>query len=231
MILQLQDISKLYKVPGTSISRTILDHLSLNVEKGSMVGIVGPSGSGKSTLLNIAGTLDKPDHGKVFLGNEDVSGFNDAQLSHIRNQRIGFVFQMHHLLPQLSLMENVLLPIIPQRDKKTKDSAAERAKDLLGLVGLKDKVTQRPGQMSVGECQRAALVRALINQPEILLADEPTGSLDRKSAEQLGELLVEINAQKGISMIVVTHSGLLANSMQMIYTLTDGKLIPRSINL
>lgn len=228
MLLQLQDISKSYNVPGTPITRSILSHLSLEVKQGSMVGIVGPSGSGKSTLLNITGTLDKPDQGRVFFDGEDVSTLSDRQLSGLRNQRIGFVFQLHHLLPQLSLMENVLLPTIPQKDKTNKAGAAGRAADLLELVGLKDKITQKPGQMSVGECQRAALVRALINKPEILLADEPTGSLDRESAEQLGELLLHINAQQGVSMIVVTHSGMLAKKMQMVYTLTDGKLIPRT---
>ena len=227
MIIQLKNISKHYEIPGSETRRTILDNLWMEIEKGQMVGIVGPSGSGKSTLLNIAGTLDKPDSGTVMINGTDTQNLNDRQLSEIRNNHIGFVFQLHHLLPQLSLIENVLLPLIPQKDKLLRETANERAMDLLGMVGLKDKITQKPGQMSVGECQRTALVRALINEPDILLADEPTGSLDQKSADRLGELLREINLQKQISMIVVTHSERLAKKMQLVYTLDDGDITPR----
>jgi len=227
MIIQLQQVSKSYGIPGTDNNRIILDNLNLDIHAGQMIGIVGPSGSGKSTLLNIAGTLDNADEGKVIFDGVDVSVLNDQKISAIRNKKIGFVFQLHHLLPQLSLIENVLLPLIPAKDKTLKQTARDRAMDLLRLVGLQDKITQKPGQMSVGECQRAALVRALINEPEVLMADEPTGSLDQKSADHLGELLLQINAQKGISMLIVTHSEKLAEKMQMVYTLNDGKLTLR----
>lgn len=228
MILQLQNISKHYQVPRTDNRRTILDNLSLDINDGQMIGIVGPSGSGKSTLLNIAGTLDKPDAGKMIFDGEDISLLNDRKLSAIRNKKIGFVFQLHHLLPQLSLIENVLLPLIPSKDKLLKQTAHARAMDLLNLVGLQDKITQKPGQMSVGECQRAALVRALINEPEVLMADEPTGSLDQKSADQLGELLLQINKEKGLSMLIVTHSERLAKKMQLVYSLDNGNLTLRN---
>ncbi len=227
MTIKLQHISKSYGIPGTNNQRVILDNLNLDINDGQMIGIVGPSGSGKSTLLNIAGTLDNADAGKVIFGGEDISLLNDKKLSAIRNRKIGFVFQLHHLLPQLSLIENVLLPLIPATDKYLKETANERAMDLLRFVGLHDKNTQKPGQMSVGECQRAALVRALINEPNVLLADEPTGSLDQKSADQLGELLLQINTQKGISMLIVTHAERLAEKMQLVYTLSDGKLTLR----
>lgn len=225
MIIQLQNISKQYEVPGTSIKRIILDNLNLDIDKGQMIGIVGPSGSGKSTLLNITGTLDKADEGKIVIDGEDISSLNDKKLSTVRNSKIGFVFQLHHLLPQLSLLENVLLPLVASTNKHLKETANDRAMDLLKLVGLQDKITQKPGQMSVGECQRAALVRALINEPEVLLADEPTGSLDQKSADSLGDLLVQINKQKGLTMLVVTHANKLAEKMQIVYTLSGGKLI------
>lgn len=224
MIIQLQNISKRYQIPGSGDQRIVLDDISLNIQKGQMVGIVGPSGSGKSTLLNITGTLDKPDAGTVIIADANTAELNDKQLSMLRNRHIGFVFQLHHLLPQLTLLENVLLPTIPLHDKSLKESAPDRAMELLKIVGLEDKIKQKPGQLSVGECQRTAIVRALINEPEILLADEPTGSLDQKSAQELAELLQRINREKGISMIVVTHAERLASQMQKVYTLEDGKL-------
>lgn len=186
MIIRLQNIFKYYDIPGANGKRrTVLDDISLDINKGQMIGIVGPSGSGKSTLLNIAGTLDKPDKGKVVIQDVDTAQLNDCDLSGLRNNRLGFVFQLHHLLPQLSLIENVMLPLIPQKNRELKQTAHDRAMELLKIVGLDDKTTQKPGQMSVGECQRTALVRALINEPNILLADEPTGSLDQKSAAEI----------------------------------------------
>ena len=228
MIIKLQNISKQYQIPGTGKRRTVLDNISLTVAKRQMVGIVGPSGSGKSTLLNIAGTLDKPNSGDVLIQDVDTATLGDAELSELRNNRLGFVFQLHHLLPQLSLLENVLLHVIPLKNRELKASAHERAMDLLRIVGLVDKTTQKPGQLSVGECQRAALVRALINEPEILLADEPTGSLDQRSADELADLLVRINQEKSVSMIVVTHAEKLARRMKTVFTLDNGTLNPKS---
>jgi lipoprotein-releasing system ATP-binding protein len=226
MILQLKNISKSYHVPGTSIVRTILDNITLGMESGDTAAILGPSGSGKTTLLNIAGTLDQPDSGEVFINGKNIAELDDKNLARLRNRNIGFVFQQHYLLPQLTMMENVLLPLLPQKNKNQHLSTIEYANELIAFVGLNGKQTQKPGQMSMGECQRAALVRALINKPDILLADEPTGALDKKSAFQLSKLLLKLNAQIKITIIVVTHSMELAGNMNTIYVLDDAKLNP-----
>ncbi len=225
MIIELNKISKHYEIAGSANKREVLDEVSLKINTGDSIAIVGPSGSGKSTLLNIIGTLDRPTAGSVFFDEKDLLSFDDNQLAKIRNNKIGFVFQMHHLLPQLNLLENVLVPVIPQKDKSKQKAAKDKAMELIEFVGLTDKITQRPGQMSVGECQRTAVVRALINQPEILLADEPTGSLDQETAEQLGELLQNINSRQNIATVVVTHSQKLADKMNRIYKITNGKLV------
>ncbi|MCD4697365.1 MAG: ABC transporter ATP-binding protein, partial [Bacteroidales bacterium] len=196
----------------------------LQIKTGDSIAIVGPSGSGKSTLLNIIGTLDHPSSGSVFFNEKNLYSLDENQLAEIRNDKIGFVFQMHHLLPQLTLLENVLIPVIPQKDKSKRKVAKDKAMELIEFVRLTDKITQRPGQMSVGECQRTAVVRALINEPEILLADEPTGSLDQETAEQLGELLQGINNNQNIATVVVTHSEKLANKMSRIYKIINGRI-------
>ena len=225
MIIKLDKVSKHYKIPGQDNLREVLSEVTLNIKTGDSIAIIGPSGSGKSTLLNIIGTLDRPSSGSIFFDEKDLLSYDDNHLAEIRNDKIGFVFQMHHLLPQLTLLENVFVPVIPQKDKSKRKVAKDRAMELIEFVGLKDKITQRPGQMSVGECQRTAVVRALINEPEILLADEPTGSLDQETAEQLGTLLLEINSKQNIATVVVTHSELLANKMSRIYKITNGKLV------
>ncbi len=227
MLINLQNISKHYVNPQTGKKQEVLKDISLTVEKGESIAIVGPSGSGKSTLLNIIGTLDKPNEGKVNLNGIEISSLNDNKLSELRNKDIGFVFQMHHLLDQLTLLENVLLPTIPLKDKRLKDSASERAMELLNNVGLEGKTHQRPGQLSGGECQRTAVVRALINQPKLLLADEPTGSLDGESAKQLGDILIKLNKEHELALIVVTHSLELAERMGKVYELIDGRLIEK----
>ncbi len=224
MQIQLQNIAKHFEIPGSENRRDVLNDLSLNIAGGDALAIVGPSGCGKSTLLNIIGTLDIPSSGTMRIDGQNMSSLSEKQLANIRNLKIGFVFQLHHLLPQLNLLENVLVPTIPLSDRTKKKAASVRALDLLDSVGLADKLTQRPGQLSVGECQRTALVRALINQPEILLADEPTGSLDRDSADNMGELLVKINRDFDIAMVLVTHSDKLAGKMKKVYQLIDGKL-------
>jgi len=224
MIIELNRVGKTYISPETNIHRDVLTDISLIINSGDSVAIVGPSGSGKSTLLNIIGTLDNPSSGTVKFKGDDVSSFDEKQLAQIRNRSIGFVFQFHHLLPQLSLMENVLVPVIPQNGKTNGKAISARAMELLDSVGLAERIHQRPGQLSGGECQRAALVRALINQPELILADEPTGSLDQDSAYQLGELLLEINRKHNVALVVVTHSLTLAEKMKVIYRLSHGKL-------
>lgn len=224
MIIELNKVGKTYINPGTNIHRDVLADISLSINSGDALAIVGPSGSGKSTLLNIIGTLDNPTSGTVKFKGEDITEFDEQQLAQIRNKSIGFVFQFHHLLPQLSLIENVLVPVIPLGSKVDSKVISRRAMELLDSVGLAERIHQRPGQLSGGECQRAALVRAMINQPELILADEPTGSLDQDSALQLGDLLLEINKKHNVAVVVVTHSLTLAEKMKGIYRLSNGKL-------
>jgi lipoprotein-releasing system ATP-binding protein len=219
MLLKLENISKSY-----SKDRVILDQLSMEINAGERVAIVGPSGSGKTTLLNLIGTLDRPDAGKMIFDGQDLSAMNDNQLAQFRNRKIGFVFQMHHLLPQLSLWENVLLPTLTDpvlQGKETED----RAKRLIERVGLGGVVNQKPSELSGGECQRTAVVRALINRPALLLADEPTGALDQKSSGNLTDLLIELNKEEGVALVVVTHSLDVAKKMNRIYRLDNGRLV------
>lgn len=227
MLLELQSISKHYENPQTGAKHEVLKDISLTVENGETIAIVGPSGCGKSTLLNIIGTLDKASGGKALVNDVDTNSLGDNQLSELRNKDIGFVFQMHHLLDQLNLLENVLLPTLPLKGKNLKEKAKERAMGLLREVGLEDKIHQRPGQLSGGECQRTAVVRALINQPKLLLADEPTGSLDAESASLLGDILIALNKEHDLALIVVTHSLELAKRMGKVYELIDGKLVEK----
>jgi ABC-type lipoprotein export system ATPase subunit len=219
MLLKLENISKSY-----SKDRVILEQLSLEINAGERVAIVGPSGSGKTTLLNLIGTLDRPDVGKMIFDGQDLSAMNDNQLAQFRNRKIGFVFQMHHLLPQLSLMENVLLPTLTDPALQGKETE-ERARRLIERVGLSGVIGQKPSELSGGECQRTAVVRALINRPALLLADEPTGALDQKSSGNLTDLLIELNREEGVALVVVTHSLDVAKKMDRIYRLDNGKLI------
>lgn len=219
MLLKLENISKSY-----SKERVILDQLSLEINAGERIAIVGPSGSGKTTLLNLIGTLDRPDSGKMYFENQDLSVFSDQKLAQFRNEKIGFVFQMHHLLPQLTLLENILLPTLT--DKKLQgNETLERAQKLIKRMGLSEVSHQKPSELSGGECQRTAVARALINRPGLILADEPTGALDRKSSGILADLLIELNKEEGVTLIVVTHSMELAKKMERIYLLENGKLV------
>jgi ABC-type lipoprotein export system ATPase subunit len=190
---------------------------------GSAVAVVGPSGSGKSTLLNLLGTLDFPTSGAVLIDGKSTASLSSEELVKLRNSHIGFIFQTHLLLPQLTVLENVLLPVIPQ-DKIKQMSAPERAVHLIDSVGLADKTHRFPGEMSVGECQRVAVIRALINQPELLLADEPTGSLDHDSAEILVDMLMELRKIQPFTLVAVTHSADLAKRMEITYKLINGKI-------
>jgi ABC-type lipoprotein export system ATPase subunit len=201
----------------------VLRGIDLDLAKGGMLAIVGPSGSGKSTLLNIMGALDRPTAGTVSLDGRLVSGMDDREQAEARNRRVGFVFQFHHLLPQCSVLENVLVPALVGRNA-CDDARVERARRLLDRVGLSDRLSFKPGALSGGERQRTAVVRALINSPSLLLADEPTGSLDRKGSEELGRLLVELNAEERIAIVAVTHSQRLAEMIGSSKELTDGLL-------
>ncbi len=222
-LLKLACVCKKYDAVEGREALAVLQDISLELRRGESVAIVGPSGCGKSTLLNIIGTLDRPTSGKILLEGQDVSQLRDEDLADIRNRKIGFIFQAHHLLPQCTVLENVLLPVLA-RESVSGAEAASRARKLLERVGLGHRLGHRPGQLSGGECQRVAVVRALINQPRLLLADEPTGALDRHSAEGLGKLLMELNREQNVALVVVTHSAELAGQMRRKFELRDGRL-------
>lgn len=226
MILQLENIQKTYVNPLSGIERKVLKNINFTLKKGDSVSILGPSGCGKSTLLNIIGTMDTASAGKLYWNGKDISTFQPSQLAALRNKRIGFVFQQHHLLPQLTLMENVLLPMIMEKETGKKVAAIQRAHELISWVGLSERIHQFPGQLSVGECQRTAVVRALINEPDVLLADEPTGSLDENTAMDLVDLLCRINAERDLAVIMVTHATDLATKMKKSCKLVGGELLP-----
>jgi lipoprotein-releasing system ATP-binding protein len=231
-LVKLVNVTKRYESPDNAAALTVLDGVSLEVITGESLAIVGPSGSGKSTLLHIIGTLDRPTAGQVSLAGKDLSQLNETELALVRNRQIGFIFQAHFLLPQCTVLENVLVPtLVNQRDSPVSpdpgsESAEKRASRLLDRVGLAPRLSHRPGELSGGERQRVAVVRALINRPQLLLADEPTGALDHASAQQLGHLLVELNREEGVTLILVTHSLELAQRMGRGLQLKDGRLQP-----
>jgi len=199
----------------------VLDGVDLAVQPGESISVVGPSGAGKSTLLNIMGALDRPTSGRVTLAGSDLAVASERELAALRNREIGFVFQLHHLLPQCTVLENALIPTLagaPDLD------AEARARALLARMGLRERLGHRPGQLSGGECQRVALVRALINRPRLLLADEPTGSLDRAAADGLADLLCELNREMGVTLVVATHAERLAARMGRRLALREGRL-------
>lgn len=224
-ILKLSQVAQHYDTGANAGPVNVLKGVSLEVRRGESLAIIGPSGSGKSTLLNIIGTLDRATSGEVTLAGQDLSRLDDAQLAVVRNRQIGFVFQAHFLLPQCTVMENVLVPTLASGDGALRAKGRERGERLLKRVGLGERLGHRPGQLSGGERQRVAVVRALINQPQLLLADEPTGALDRASAEQLAQLLLELNREEGVTLIVVTHALDLAHKMGRVLELKDGVLV------
>jgi lipoprotein-releasing system ATP-binding protein len=219
-MLRLENISKSFPQRGT-----VLDNLSIKISEGDSVAVTGPSGSGKTTLMNIIGTLDQPDSGDVLFRGSSILQMNPEQAASYRNRNIGFVFQDHLLLPHLTVIENIMLPVsafkIRDADYNEKKEYARMMMEKTGISGLENKYTFN---ISGGEAQRVTLVRALINKPSILLADEPTGSLDSKNADILGNLLADLNRELGIILITVTHSVSLASKMKLHYKLEDGKL-------
>jgi ABC-type lipoprotein export system ATPase subunit len=225
VLLELTNVCKRYEAPDGAEAPYVLRDVMLRLAPGESVAITGPSGSGKSTLLNIIGTLDRPTAGRVLLEGRDLSQLSDRDLAAVRNRQIGFVFQLHHLLPQLTALENVLVPTVVAGGPR--DEAEARARRLLERVGLAQRLLYRPGQLSGGERQRVAVVRALINQPKLLLADEPTGALDRAAAENLAQLLIELNCEECVTLVVATHSLDLAGRMARVLELRDGALVPR----
>jgi len=218
MLVELTHVQKNYATPSGEVLRDI----NFQLAAGESVAIVGPSGSGKSTLLNLIGALDQPTHGTVRFDGRDLAGLSANELAAIRNRDIGFVFQLHHLLPQCTILENVLIPTLANPSASNTTAAVQRAERLLDRVGLKSRLHYRPGQLSGGERQRTAVVRALINQPKLLLADEPTGSLDQAGAENLAQLLQELNQEERVALVVVTHSRELAGRMKRVLELRDG---------
>jgi ABC-type lipoprotein export system ATPase subunit len=223
-MLELIGVTKSYQSPGAAGAVFVLKGITLKVEQGQSIVIVGPSGSGKSTLLNIIGALDRPTEGKVLLDGRDLAKLNEVELARIRNHEIGFVFQLHHLLPQCTVLENVLVPTLVNKNGPSRKEAGERAVGLLERVGLKDHLLHRPGELSGGERQRVAVVRALINRPKLLLADEPTGSLDADSSMNIAQLLVELNHSEKVALIVVTHSSAIAERIGQVWELRGGVL-------
>jgi lipoprotein-releasing system ATP-binding protein len=223
-MLQLTGVVKRYDSRATSAEPPVLNGVNLDLARGDSLAVLGPSGCGKTTLLNIIGTLDRADAGGVRLEGRDLGALKGSELAELRNRQIGFVFQMHHLLPQCTVLENVLLPTLATRNEVLRDGAGLRAQRLLERVGLGARLDHRPGQLSGGERQRAAVVRALINEPQLLLADEPTGALDGASASTLGSLLCELNREMGVTLVAVTHSLELARRMHRVLELREGRL-------
>lgn len=221
-ILSLNNVSKEY--PDSPQPLRVLSNVNLELAQGESVAMVGPSGCGKSTLLNLIGTLDRPTSGTIAFKDRDLGALSETDLANLRNAEIGFVFQMHHLLPQCSVLENVLVPTLVN---KNSNNAIERARHLLERVGLSERAHQLPGKLSGGERQRAAVVRALINKPSLLLADEPTGSLNQHGAAQLAELLLDLNREEHMTLVVVTHSEEIARMMGRVFELREGVLTER----
>jgi len=223
-VLEVEGVGLSYPGTGGASVTVVLAGLSLSVAAGEAVAIVGPSGSGKSTLMHLLGALATPTSGSVRLDGVDLASLGEAQLAELRNRRVGFVFQTHHLLPQCTALENVLVPTLVGGDAASRASARERALALLAQVGLAERAGHRPAQLSGGECQRVAVARALINRPALLLADEPTGSLDGESADALGDLFVRLVREEGVTLVAVTHSPRLAARMDRVLELKAGAL-------
>jgi len=224
-LLELMGVEKSYSGAGDAPPTPVLRGVDLRLAAGESAAVVGPSGCGKSTLLNLVATLDRPDAGRILLDGRDLAALGDAETARVRGRDIGLVFQSHHLLPQCTVLENVLVPTLAEGAAKPGDDPAGRARRLLERVGLGQRTAHRPGQLSGGERQRVAVVRALINGPKLLLADEPTGALDRAAADNLAELLTELNREEGVALLVITHAPTLAARMGTVYELRDGRLM------
>ena len=223
-IVELDQVSKGYREPGREAVVSVLTDVTLAVAEGESMAIIGPSGCGKSTLLNILGTLDEADAGVVKFEGVAVKGMSAASLSLLRSTKIGFIFQLHHLMPQCTVLENVLLPTLALQEKPDGELVRKRAQDLIAQVGLKDRATWMPSQLSGGERQRVAVVRALINQPRLILADEPTGALDERNAAALTDLLLDLQKSTGTSLVMVTHHPAQAQRMGRVLRIHEGRI-------
>ncbi len=213
------NIRKQYQVGDQTLD--VLTDISFDIQSGESVAIMGPSGCGKSTLLNILGALEKPDGGHVKLGNTDPFALNERALAQFRNRNIGFIFQEHHLLPQCTVLENVLIPTLVNGDPQAEEG---RARELLDRVGLSQRIEHRPAELSGGERQRVAIARALINEPDVLLADEPTGNLDEQTADGIADLLRDVQRDAQTILIVVTHSAEIASRFGRQWRLAEGRM-------
>jgi putative ABC transport system ATP-binding protein len=217
-MIRLQDITKVYPMGEREL--TVLSGVNLNIEKGELVAIMGPSGSGKTTLLNLIGCLDKPTSGSYYLEGREVSRLNSGELAQVRAQKIGFVFQTFNLLPRLSALANVELGM-----RYAGGSDRRRAMEALALVGLSDRANHRPTELSGGEQQRVAIARALVKKPPLILADEPTGNLDSRSGEEIISVLTSLHAERGITLLMITHDANIAHHCQRIIHLKDGEVV------
>ena len=221
-IIRTEDLTKVYGMGDAQVRA--LDDVNLQIKENEFVAIMGPSGSGKSTLMNILGCLDRPTSGRYYLAGEDVSDLNKTQLAIIRNQRIGFVFQSYNLLPQTTALENVLLPLLYSRDGQLTDAQhKEKAFEVLQAVGLADRVSNKPQELSGGQAQRVAIARALVNDPVLILADEPTGNLDTRSGDEIMAVMSELHTQ-GRTIVMVTHADEIAVYAQRIIRFRDGMI-------
>ena len=218
-LVSVQNVSKVFEHEGRSLQ--VLQGIDVDIGSGEMVTIVGPSGAGKSTLLHLVGTLDLPTEGRIFYEGRDVTRLGSSDLAEFRNRSIGFVFQFHHLLPEFTALENVLMPGLIQGRRRFED----RARQLLDEVGLSERLTHRPGELSGGEQQRVALARALLMEPKLVLADEPTGNLDSQTSESVQSLFFDLNQRHGTTFLIVTHSRDFAAMMPRRVSMKDGRIV------
>ena len=218
-IIKLENVWKVYKIGNEEVNA--LSGVNLSIRKGEFVSITGASGSGKSTMMNLVGVLDMPTKGSIYLEGQDISKLSESKLAEIRGKKIGFIFQQFNLIPTLTALENVMLPMEFQDD----GDEAEKAMKALELVGLKDRVNHKPNEMSGGQAQRVAIARALVNNPEVILADEPTGNLDSNSGAEVIHLLQTLNRERNTTILVVTHDRHVARATQRILTMSDGRIV------
>lgn len=218
-ILNIKDVKKSYKIDKQN-SLNVLKGINLEIKKGEVIAIVGQSGAGKSTLLHILGTLDRPDSGNIIYGDQDITKYNEKELASFRNKKIGFIFQFHHLLPEFTALENILIPAMIEGEDKKK-----RAMELLEIVGVKNREEHKPSEISGGEAQRVAIARALINSPEIILADEPTGNLDTANANSVIDLIFDLRNKFNQTFVIVTHNEEFAGKCDRIVKMKDGLII------